>query len=490
MSANEDPDSYAAEVRHWLDIRGFSRTALAKSTGFNRPYVSKIASGAERGSVEFARAADKAMRTGGALERAWRERHGQAAAPAPVPSAASGLTVDQDLAELHYEDGVYRLTQRRRLINTGTDPVLRYLIRIAVDKYPGEPERSNQLYREHPLTWDDLQLQAWYGEGRTEPIKWTVQHDRDAFKEVWLVLRGEDGRRLPLYPGEAGWIEYTYTVPETLWGNWYRRAVRLPTNHLAVALDLPASTAPQVWGTHTSLTGDDLPLPTPIAVDRSGERVRYSWATDNPPLHARYTLQWRWGAAPYDEPMHQRPSEVMAVLGIVQDGDPILRATARKFNLPAEAEQARIAVARLQQAAELVATGHDFSGKGRGLAAPQIGLDAAAAVVYPPGASDPVILLNPVVVESSAETDMQYEGCLSFFDTRSRIPRPLSVHIAHTDPDGSERITVFEQGLARLVLHEVDHLYGVLCSDHLPEGEAPIPVEEYRGTGSAWAYRS
>jgi peptide deformylase len=48
---------------------------------------------------------------------------------------------------------------------------------------------------------------------------------------------------------------------------------------------------------------------------------------------------------------------------------------------------------------------------------------------------------------------------------------------------------VFEQGLARLVGHEVDHLHGVLCKDHLPEGAQPIPVEEYRGTGSAWTYR-
>ena len=70
MSANEDP--YAAEFRQWLERGGYSKTALAKATGFTRPYVSKIASGAERGSIEFARAADAAMRTGGALERTWR----------------------------------------------------------------------------------------------------------------------------------------------------------------------------------------------------------------------------------------------------------------------------------------------------------------------------------------------------------------------------------------------------------------------------------
>jgi transcriptional regulator with XRE-family HTH domain len=81
LSANEDP--YAAEVRRWLEIRGYSRTALGKALDFNRSYVSKVASGTERGSIEFAKAADEEMNTGGALERAWREHHGRAALPAP-----------------------------------------------------------------------------------------------------------------------------------------------------------------------------------------------------------------------------------------------------------------------------------------------------------------------------------------------------------------------------------------------------------------------
>ncbi|THV35691.1 peptide deformylase [Glycomyces buryatensis] len=489
MSALE-PEDFAATVRHWLEVSGFSRKKLAKEANFSSGYVSKVASGAERGSLDFAARADTAMATGGALERAWQAHHGQGAKPSaePIVSAPGGLIVDQDIAELHYGHGQYRLTQRRRIVNTGSEPITRYLIRIAVDKFPGEPERSNAHYREHPLRWEDLNLEAWCGSGRTEPITWTVQHDRDSFKEVWLSFRGAQGRRLPIYPGEAGWIEYTYTVPEGQWGNWFRRAVRLPTNHLGVRLDMPADRAPEVWGTHTSLAGDDLPLPSPIEVERIGDRLTYSWSCENPPLHARYTMQWRWSAGAYDEPM-QTPSQVMADLGIVQDPDAVLRRTARRFNLPAEAEQVRDVVARLEAAAEQITKVHDFTGKGRGLAAPQIGVDAAAAVVYTPGAVAPLVLLNPVVVETSAETDMQYEGCLSFFDTRSRIPRPLVAHIEHTGLDGTRRITVFDQGIARLVLHEVDHLHGVLCKDRLPEGEEPTPIEEYRGTGSAWQYK-
>lgn len=59
-------------------------------------------------------------------------------------------------------------------------------------------------------------------------MSWSVQHDRDAFKEVWLQFASDSGH-FPLYPGQSTWIEYSYTVGEDQWGNWFRRAVRLPT---------------------------------------------------------------------------------------------------------------------------------------------------------------------------------------------------------------------------------------------------------------------
>lgn len=63
LSAND----YAAEIRKWLEIRGYSKTRLGKAIGYTRPYVSKVASGVERGSIEFAQAADQEMNTGGEL---------------------------------------------------------------------------------------------------------------------------------------------------------------------------------------------------------------------------------------------------------------------------------------------------------------------------------------------------------------------------------------------------------------------------------------
>jgi hypothetical protein len=44
----------------------------------------------------------------------------------------------------------------RHLHNEGEAAVTRYLMRVSVDRYPGEPERSNQHYRRNPLTIQEL----------------------------------------------------------------------------------------------------------------------------------------------------------------------------------------------------------------------------------------------------------------------------------------------------------------------------------------------
>ncbi|MGQ0775782.1 MAG: peptide deformylase [Pseudonocardiales bacterium] len=149
--------------------------------------------------------------------------------------------------------------------------------------------------------------------------------------------------------------------------------------------------------------------------------------------------------------------------------------------------EAHRVISELQSATHRVSKEHTF-GKGMGIAAPQLGIERAAAIVCPPESDDVITLLNPRIIESSEGSDEQYEGCLSFFDVRCLVPRPLVIHVEHQDITGERRITIFEYGIARLVAHEVDHLHGILCSDHMREGVRPIPVEQYRGTSTNWHY--
>jgi len=494
----EAAETFVAELQHWRDVAGLARKRLSEKMGYDPSYVGKVESGGARPTEDFARRADQTLHAGGAIVRRWKEydlaarragRHDQVDEPIPVqpmPQPASGLVVEHDHAELRYAEGKYHPVQRRRIRNVGVEPVTRYLIRISVDRHPGDPERSNELYREDPLTWDELALYARAGD---DEMTWKVKQDRDQFKEVWLLFENEHGR-FPLYPGESRWIEYGYTVGENKWGNFYQRAVRLPTERLSVQLQFPVALDPTVWGMETSMTAEAYPFRTAIEhEDRAGQRV-FSWATDRPPLHARYRLEWNFRARRNQEPSpvsEPRLSEKMAAIGIIQEGDPILREVAQPFDLPAQAEDARRVVTELHSAVHRADTIHNFT-KGMGVAAPQIGIGRAAAVIRTPE-GEYITLLNPQVIAESAETDEQYEGCWSFFDVRGKVPRPLSIEVEHQDVDGTFHITRFERNVARLVGHEIDHLNGALYKSRMRPGTEPIPVSEYSGADRSWTYR-
>lgn len=498
-ATRETLNAFIAELRHWREVAGVSQKALAKLVGYTPSYVSKVETGALVPSREFAERADSHLRAGRALLRRWKAlqeaigdtghtagRHQDSGGEDLQTGQGTALVVEHENAELSYVDGVFRSLVRRQLRNVGSEPVTRYLIRISVDRYPGDPERSNRLYRESPLTWEEIGLKATCGD---EPMTWRVKHDRDAFKELWLLFENRD-RRFPLYPGETTWIEYTYTIGADKWGPWWQRAVRLPTRRLSMRLDFPSELQPVVWGMETSMTAEASPFRTPIHQERQGDRTLFTWSTDDPPLHARYRIEWKFKNAGSQETADMEtlsPSERMRSLGIVQEGDPILSEVSRRFDLPSEAEEARRVIAQLFSTMERVAQVHTFA-KGMGLAAPQIGINRAAAIVRTPE-GELITLLNPRIIDQSSEEDEQYEGCLSFFDVRGMVPRPSVIEVEHQDLEGNTRITVFEYGVARLVAHEVDHLHGKLYKVHMRPGVEPIPVSQYKGTGRGWSYK-
>ncbi|MFE5584433.1 peptide deformylase [Kitasatospora sp. NPDC056531] len=77
------------------------------------------------------------------------------------------------------------------------------------------------------------------------------------------------------------------------------------------------------------------------------------------------------------------PSQQMQPLGIVQQGTPILNHPAEPFDLPTEGTAAQTVVDELFTALDRIGRVHSFA-KGMGLAAPQIGIPRAAAIVLLP----------------------------------------------------------------------------------------------------------
>ncbi len=179
-------------------------------------------------------------------------------------------------------------------------------------------------------------------------------------------------------------------------------------------------------------------------------------------------------------------TETLARMGIRQKGDPILTQPAFPFDLPGEADEAALLLVKLMGYVDRLKQIYPFT-KGVGLAAPQIGVPRSMAVVVPsdrPG----IVLTNPRVAWASEETDEQFEGCLSFFDVRGQVRRPLSIDVDVAEFDGAAKLLRFERGIARLVLHEIDHLQGHLYVERLSPGADLIAMEDYDGATAAWQY--
>jgi peptide deformylase len=474
--AAQAAEDLIADLKHWREVRGLSQKRLAAEMAYDASYVSKIETGQQQPTHEFARRADEVLQAGGSLVRRCRDyasarptpygAHPPARAGNDDPGAlAHSLLVCHEEAVCRYADGIYHMHMRRQLYNASDVPVTRYLIRIAVDRHPNTPQQSNELYRQRPLTWEEIGLRAWCGD---EELCWEAKH-----------------AKLPLYPGETSWIEYRYTVGEDKWGRWFQRAIRLPTERLSVQLVFPARFDPAVWGTESTMTAHAVPVRTAISQRDDGDERVFSWSTDNPPLHVRYRFEWRL-THPETTSEDASPSERMSRLGVVQADDPALRQPCEPFALPDDHDLARSVSELLTAFLHPLRAAHSF-GKGIGLAAPQIGVARCAAVVQAPGQS-PRVLLNPRIVDASEQTDEQYEGCLSFFDVRGTVRRALRIDVEHTDLDGITHITSFENASARLWAHEIDHLQGKLYTDRMTPGATPVPVERYHGSGTSWRY--
>ncbi|MFC1660831.1 peptide deformylase [Gemmatimonadota bacterium] len=109
-----------------------------------------------------------------------------------------------------------------------------------------------------------------------------------------------------------------------------------------------------------------------------------------------------------------------------------------------------------------------YAGGGQGLAAPQVGISRRIAVVdVPPGTGDRYVLINPRILAVSEERARAVEGCLSLPRVREIVERPAEVLIEAMDPSGAYLRLEAGGDLARCLLHEMDHLDGVLYIDHL-----------------------
>lgn len=188
----------------------------------------------------------------------------------------------------------------------------------------------------------------------------------------------------------------------------------------------------------------------------------------------------------------------MAILEVVTPPHPVLRQEARQVsNFGPELQQLIDNMVETMRAAP-----------GVGLAANQVAVPLQVIVVElpltepdesddpdepppPPHAGELFTLVNPRITWRSRGTAEGVEGCLSLPGIVGEVERHEEVRVQALDRHGRKFSMRFKDWMARIFQHEIDHLKGVLFTDHIDDPEkiwSVTPGEEESAEAEAAGY--
>ncbi|MDP9251933.1 MAG: peptide deformylase [Chloroflexota bacterium] len=185
-----------------------------------------------------------------------------------------------------------------------------------------------------------------------------------------------------------------------------------------------------------------------------------SLADDEPeepqPPRLRIAKGSPWRIDPGRRAKWSAPAFVSAhAVEVRQIGDPVLHASAKKPRMQKDDLEALAQ----RMFASMVAA------RGIGIAAPQIGIPLRVAIMDVDEAG--IIAIEPKIEWVSDELDETSEGCLSVRGLYGMIERPLQARLVALDITGKKFVVEGEEFGAQCMLHETDHLNGILYVDRL-----------------------
>jgi peptide deformylase len=150
---------------------------------------------------------------------------------------------------------------------------------------------------------------------------------------------------------------------------------------------------------------------------------------------------------------------------IRQIGDPVLHAPAKKPRLG----RAELETLAGRMFASMVVA------RGIGIAAPQIGVPLRVAVLDVDEAG--LVVVDPKIEWVSEEVEETSEGCLSVRGLYGMLERPVAARLSAVDITGKRFVAEGEEFGAQCMIHETEHLAGVLYVDRLKSRADLHPVE-------------
>ncbi len=162
----------------------------------------------------------------------------------------------------------------------------------------------------------------------------------------------------------------------------------------------------------------------------------------------------------------------------------VLRNTAQKVSFPMSAEDKRLL--------DILVAKYDGEENIAGLAAVQVGIPKKMIVFAAPDdpelkkwrpdltqTMDKTIWINPTYEGIGNEKHEDYEGCFSVHNLAGPVNRFVKIRYTATLPDGTDISGEAEGFVARIIQHEIDHINGTLCIDHMPKDKI-VTIDEYR----------
>jgi peptide deformylase len=166
----------------------------------------------------------------------------------------------------------------------------------------------------------------------------------------------------------------------------------------------------------------------------------------------------------------------MAIRTVLQLGDPGLREVAKRVGDPA----AGLIRALVEDLADTLAHWRKTTGYGRGIAAPQIGVNLRVIFLRLPG-EQPWPIVNPEIIWRSPKKIVVWDACLSFLSIFMQVHRHREITVRYQDLSGQqcEIHAGEERNVSELLQHEIDHLDGILAVDRITDIRTMCTREEF-----------
>src|SRR5580698_7706463 len=166
----------------------------------------------------------------------------------------------------------------------------------------------------------------------------------------------------------------------------------------------------------------------------------------------------------------------MPIQPVLQLGDPLLRELSLVVADPTSPKVRDL----VRDLGDTLAHWRSTTGYGRGIAAPQIGVMQRVIFLKLPGV-EPWPLVNPEIIERSAEKVLVWDACLSFLSIFMQVERYREITVRYQDLRGEtlEFRAGDDRFLSELLQHEIDHLDGILALDRITDIKTLVTREEF-----------